>query len=276
MASGQGARIAGFCLTHQSDDGRLVGAERVLAVLVELADHPDGVGLDELAQRVRSSKSTVHRALTSLRKAGLAAQLARGKYVLGDEFLRLAFDHSARRPETPRIEPLLRELAHRYGETAHYAVLDGRDVVYRAKVDPPQGGVRLTSVVGGRNPASTTAVGKILLSHEVGSQADLVSWLGGRTIERRTPNTITEVSLLWEELRLTRERGFATDDQENELGINCVAVAVRASPWSPRLGAVSVSGVAFRTPLHRLIEAVDDIRAVVTSVGLADDAQTGG
>ena len=77
----------------------------------------------------------------------------RGVYVLGDEFLRLAFRNLDGRPETARIQPLLEELAAEYGETAHYAVLAGKDIVYRAKMDPPQGAVRLTSVIGGRNPA---------------------------------------------------------------------------------------------------------------------------
>jgi DNA-binding IclR family transcriptional regulator len=133
-------------------------------VLVELAQHPDGIGLDGLAQRLRSPKPTVHRALASLRRARLADQVSRGVYRLGDEYLRLAFQHHAARPEGALLEPALRQLAERYGETAHYAELDGTDVVYRAKVDPPSGSVRLTSQIGGRNPAATTAVGKLLLA----------------------------------------------------------------------------------------------------------------
>ena len=50
---------------------KLVGADRVIAVLTELADHPLGVTLDELAGMLRSSKPTVHRALATLRRAGL-------------------------------------------------------------------------------------------------------------------------------------------------------------------------------------------------------------
>lgn len=250
-------------MTRDSQHDRLVGADRVLAVLVELAGHPDGIGLEEFAQQMRSSKSTVHRALSALRRAGLAAQPARGHYMLGDEFLRLAFTYNAKRPESVRLAPVLRELAQRYGETVHFAVLDGREVIYRAKVDPPQGTVVLTSVVGGRNPAYSTAVGKMLLSHEVGSEADLEAWLGGDRLEPRTEHTITSVPELWAELRRTRERGFATDDQENEPGINCVAVPVQLDVGMPLVGAISVSALAFRMPLDRLVAEVDTIRAVV-------------
>lgn len=250
-------------LTRHTRTDRLVGADRVLAVLVELAEHPDGIGLDELATQLQSSKSTVHRALSALRRAGLAAQPARGQYLLGDEFLRLAFTHNARRPESVRVEPVLRELSRRYGETVHYAVLDGREVVYRAKVDPPQGGVVLTSVVGGRNPAYSTAVGKLLLSHAIRSEADLEAWLAGDQLVPVTPNTITSANALLAELQRTRERGFATDDQENEAGITCVAVPVQLDVGMPILGAISVSALAFRMPLERLVEEVEAIRAIV-------------
>jgi len=249
-------------MTDGSD--RLVGADRVLGVLIELAHHPEGIGLDDLAHRLGQSKSTVHRALATLRRAKLATQVSRGRYQLGDEFLRLAFLHEAARPESSRIEPALKELATRYGETAHFAVLDGTDVVYRAKVDPPAGSVRLTSEVGGRNPAYRTAVGKMLLSAVVDSEAELRGWLGGAKIETRTSKSIGTVEQLWVELARTRERGYAVDDEENEIGINCVAIPVPPGLGVRVGGAISVSALAFRLPLARLIEEVPMIRATVT------------
>ena len=170
-------------------EGRLVGADRVIAVLTELAEHPLGITLDELAGTLQSSKPTVHRALATLRRAGLADLAGRGVYVLGDEYLRLAFRNLDGRPETARIQPLLEELAAQYGETAHYAVLSGTDIVYRAKMDPPQGAVRLTSVIGGRNPAYRTAVGKALLSGRLSTVQEVLDWFGdvpARAEDRRT------------------------------------------------------------------------------------------
>jgi IclR family transcriptional regulator, acetate operon repressor len=252
---------------HGGPDGdRVVGADRVLAALVELAEHPGGVSLDELANRLHSPKPTVHRALTALRRAKLAAQVSRGVYVLGDEFFRLAFKNHAARPESARIEPLLRDLAQRYGETAHYGVLDGMEVVYRAKVDPPEGAVRLTSVIGGRNPAYRTAVGKMLLSHAVEDAEDLRVRLAGHDLIAKTPHSITTVPALWEELRQTRERGYSIDDQENELGINCVAFPIALDPALPPVGAVSVSALAFRCPLARLIEEVPAMKAMASEM----------
>jgi IclR family acetate operon transcriptional repressor len=239
---------------------RLVGADRVIAVLTELADHPLGVTLDELAGRLHSSKPTVHRALATLRRAGLADMTGRGVYILGDEYLRLAFRNLDGRPETSRIQPLLEELAGEFGETAHYAVLSGKDIVYRAKMDPPQGAVRLTSVIGGRNPAYRTAVGKVLLSGRLVDLDQVTDWFGSFPLEQKTPHTITTPEGLLAELQATRLRGFGVDDQENEVGINCVAVPVHLEGSATPSGAVSVSAVRFRCPLDRLVDAVPAIR----------------
>ncbi len=242
---------------------RLVGADRVLAVLAELARHPGGIGLEEMARIVASSKPTVHRALASLRRAGFATQDGRGRYVLGDEFLRLAFAHHEARPDHVRIRQVLETLAERYGEAAHYAVLDGATVVYRSKVDPQAGAVRLTSTVGGRNPAHSTAVGKLLLAYALSDRDALASWMGERTLERRTPQTLTTVDALGHDLDVIRQRAYSIDDQENEDGIVCVAVpAFLTSPTVPS-GAVSVSAPASRTPLSRLMGEVPMIRAIV-------------
>src|SRR3954447_21094423 len=100
---------------------KLVGSDRVLAMLIELAKHPQGISLEEMAKAVDSPKTTAHRGLASLRRLGLANQEGRGRYVLGDEFLRLAFTHHEARPDHVRIQPVMQTLAKRYGETTHYS-----------------------------------------------------------------------------------------------------------------------------------------------------------
>lgn len=241
---------------------KLVGADRTLAVLAELATYSDGVSLEEITSAVGSPKPTVHRALSALRRAGFATQDGLGRYVLGDEFLRLAFAHHEGRPDHVRVAATLQSLAAHFGETVHYTVLDGVDVVYRSKVDPPRGAVRLTSVVGGRNPAHCTAVGKLLLSYRLADREAVAAWIGDRTLERRTDRTLTTVDELHDELELIRSRGYSVDDQENEPGVNCLALpAFLTSPTTPS-GAISVSALAYRTPLATLVDDLDTFRRI--------------
>lgn len=248
---------------QQTQPSKVVGADRVLSVLVHLAEHPEGLSLDELGGMLESPKSTVHRALATLRKHGLATTSGHGRYMLGDEFLRLAFQHQAARPDHLRVYPILARLADQFGETAHYAVLEGRSVVYRSKADPPTGGVRLTSAIGGRNPAHLTAVGKMLLALHCPTRQSVLAWVGATPLEGRTGNSITDPERLHQELQHVRKVGYAVDDQENEVGINCVAVpAYLNSPDVPS-GAISVSGVAFRTSLESLIDRLPLIHAAI-------------
>ena len=248
--------------TRAEPADRLVGSDRVLALLVELANRPGGASLDELARAVASPKSTVHRALTSLTRARLATREGVGRYSLGDEFLRLAFTYQDARPEAAHVLPALRALADRFGETAHYAVLDGAEVVYRAKVDPPAGAVRLTSTVGGRKPARATAVGKVLLANLLADDAATSVWAREHPVEARTPRTVTDDDAFVAEVARARAHGYAVDDQECEPGVNCIAILL-SGPHGE--GSVSVSGLAYRTPLRVLEESIDEIRAMVSS-----------
>jgi len=243
--------------------GRVVGSDRVLNALIELANRPNGVTLDDIAKTVRSPKTTVHRALASLCRAGLANRDGRGHYILGDEFLRLAFSHHESRPDHLRVQPILRQLAERYEETVHYAILDGPDIIYRAKVDPSGGSIRLTSTIGGRNPAHCTAIGKVLLSQRLSTLGDVKKWAGSRPLTRRTERTITTAEELHHQLELVRERGYGVDDEENEQGVNCIALPYYLSSPQVASGAISISALSYRTPLHELVDDVTIIRAIV-------------
>ncbi len=256
---GEGRRAA--------DPARLVGSDRVLAVLKELAAQPEGVALDDLARAVDSPKPTVHRALGALRRAGFAHQDGHGRYSLGDEYLRLAFVHHEARPDHVRVRPVLHELAQRFGETAHYGVLDGRSIVYRAKVDPPEGPVRLTSTVGGRNPAHSTAIGQLLLARTLPDLEAVRGWVAQVPLERRTPRTLVEPDALHERFVAVRAQGYAVDDQANEPWVNCLAVPVSLFPGAAPAGAVSISALAYRTPLQDLVDALPEIRAIVAAAG---------
>ena len=247
------------------DDLRLVGSDRVLAVLAELARHPQGIGLDEMSRAVDSAKATVHRALASLRRAGFARQDVHGHYLLGDELIRLAFTNHEARPEHLRVVPALKALCEEFGETVHYAVLENSEIVYRAKVDPPVGAMKLSSTVGGRNPAYCTAVGRLLLGYQLNDEVTTRKWLSEQAFVKQTSRTPVATAKISQLLARARADGYAVDDQENEVGINCLAVPVWLTSSRVPDGAISVSALAHRVPLGELVAKVDHIRELVQS-----------
>jgi DNA-binding IclR family transcriptional regulator len=73
-----------------------------------------------------------------------------------------------------------------------------------------------------------------------------------------TPNTITNLGIFREELARVRERGYAIDDEQNEMGIRCVAAPV-FDHVGHGVGAVSLSGWTLTMTLDRLIQLSTDL-----------------
>jgi IclR family transcriptional regulator, acetate operon repressor len=243
---------------------RLGGVDRVLAALHELAHHPRGVALEELARRLGQPKSSLHRALAALRRFDLVRQDEHRRYHLSLDFVGLAFQYYESLEEQVLVQPTLGVLAKRLSEAAHYAVLDGVEVIYIARVAPANVGFQMAARVGGRQPAHSTALGKVLLAHALEGDGDVERWVDAHgPLRVKTPRTLTTADALERELQTTRDRGYALDNQENEPGINCIAFPVFIGPRDRPAGAISVSAVAQRTPLAQLAKRAEEIRGLI-------------
>jgi DNA-binding IclR family transcriptional regulator len=238
----------------------------VLAVLRSLGEYPRGVGLEQLARDIEMPKSSLHRALAALCRAGLADHDERGSYRLSLEFVRVAFAYYEQLDRRQVVGPLLQSLADRFGETAHYAELDGAEVVYIAKMTPPGLGAQMTSIIGGRNPAHCTGLGKALLAYELVDRGAVQAYVTANgPLAQRTPNTLVDTRALAANFELVRGRGYALDDEESEEGINCIAFPLFLDHPTRPAGAVSVAALAHRTALAQLEEAAGEVRGMIES-----------
>ncbi|WP_231751071.1 IclR family transcriptional regulator [Mycobacterium sp. NAZ190054] len=139
---------------------------------------------------------------------------------------------------------ILGELVEELGETANLAILVGDQAQYVAQV-PSRNMMRTFTEVGRRVDLYSTGVGKALLA-QLGDEAAR-SAIRNCGFAPLTRYTITTAPALFEELRAIRERGYALDEQEQELGVRCVAVTIP----TPELAdiAMSISG-----PITRLTD----------------------
>ena len=112
----------------------------------------------------------------------------------------------------------LREATH---QRIHLAVLDGVDVVYVNILGGSAMG--LTSRVGGRLPAHSTGVGKVMLAY---SSRAVVRARIEAGLPQLTTRTIATPEALIAELRKIRSVGMALDIEESHLGVSCVAAPV--------------------------------------------------
>lgn len=241
------------------------GADRVLAILNLLGTYPEGIGLNDLARLANSPRSSVHRALSVLRRADLIEQDRNSHYRLGYGLLKLAFSYYEELDEVGRVRPILAALAAEFGETTHYAILDANEVVYLAKVQSPLARFHMKSAIGGRNPAYCTGVGKAMLAFSLTTYQeveDFVSTHHGE-LRRYTAQTLTTPQQMHEEFTMIRRNGYAVDREEHEEGINCIAIPLFLTSQSVPDGAVSVAAVAQRFPLARLETRVERAREMI-------------
>jgi len=212
--------------------------ERSFGLLEIMADAGGEVTLSQLAATSGLPLPTIHRLMRTLVGGGYVRQELSRKYALGARLIRLG--ESASKLLGSWARPHLAELVDRLGETANLAILDGDEVVYIAQV-PSKHSMRMFTEVGRRVLPHCTGVGKALLAQLPEAQAKALLIRTG--MPRHTPNTVTRVGDLLAQLRDIRERGYALDEGEQEVGVRCVAVSV---PDLPARAALSISGPTAR------------------------------
>jgi IclR family KDG regulon transcriptional repressor len=213
--------------------------DRTLDIIELLATKPDGLGVTDIGQALSLHKSTVHRLISALARRGyIEKDIRTGMYRIGLKFVEISsllLNHIELKTEAL---PYMRRLAGQLGQTVHLAIRDGTEIVYIEKVDSLQS-LRMYSHIGKRIPAYCSALGKVLLS---GIDRDvLLKTVSGIEMTARTPNTITNRDELIRQVDMVRSVGWASDNEENEEGIRCIAAPIYDFTGKI-IAAMSVSG----------------------------------
>ncbi len=222
---------------------------RALAIVNRLAAADEGVTLTEVAQQVGLSSSTAHRLLTTLEQERFVQfdperrlwTVGVQAFVAGSAFLKTRSLVGAARSH-------MRALMEESEETVNLAVEDEAEVIYLSQVECRQM-MRAFARPGKRVPLHCSSVGKALLSAM--ADHELARVLHRQGLSRVTLKTITTTATLKTDLALSRERGYAIDDEEHAVGLRCIAAVVFNENASP-VAAVSLSGPMARIPDERI------------------------
>lgn len=221
--------------------------ERALDLLEYLARHPGEHGVRSLGAALELSPSTVFRLLETLEQTGFVRQnAATDKYAIGIKAVQLGISALGALDITAIAPASLRALAAETGESAFLAVRDDTELVYLLKEEGHYS-IRTTALLGSRRPLHCTGLGKAFLATM--SAAEVAGLLQRAGMPRLTAQTITELGALWEELAHIRARGYATDREEIEEGLACVAAPIR-DYRGETIAAVSMAGPVGRMLPH--------------------------
>lgn len=220
-----------------STTGRTLQAvERTFDVIDALDEAGCPLGVTELADRLGLPTSTVHVHLTTLRERNYVVRNDE-KYDLSLAFLHEGGRIRDRLPVYRRGRETVRRLSKETGELINLSVeQDGRGViVFMASGD--DAAVDLHPV-GKYGYLHQSAFGKAILA--CFSDERIESIVERRGLEPVTENTITDLDSLFEEIETVRERGYATERDEGNIGISCIGAAI-TSPDGDPYGAISAS-----------------------------------
>ena len=230
-------------MAETSSAGSVQSVTRAFALLEAIAEAEGGLPLAIAAERTGLPVPTAHRLLGTMQRLRYVHQTEQRRYALGAGLIGLG--KRAVPPLADIASPFLERLEEEFNETANLAVLDGDLVLYVAQT-PSRHRMRIFTEIGRRVLPHSTGVGKAMLSL---MPEDRVEALVERTgLPRFTPATLVTVDTFMADLRLSKRRGFAADDSEQEVGVRCIAVA---APGLDQPTAISVSG-----PVTRVTSAV--------------------
>lgn len=231
--------------------------KRALSILEQISLNYEGLTLTDISTKVRMSKTTVLRLLSTLIQCGyIRRDQDNLRYKLGFKVLTLATEFQKSIAWKEEAFPYIKQLQQISGETINLAVIDRTDVVYIERVESNQM-VRASVRVGKRLPIHCTALGKAILAHmdsdsiqRIVDEVEFVSL---------TAKTISSKNVFMQCLIEVRREGYAVDDEENQVGVRCVAAPI--FNWNNQaIGAVSISGPTLRISKEHLSELAPKVK----------------
>ncbi|WP_078409009.1 IclR family transcriptional regulator [Priestia abyssalis] len=246
--------------------------ERAADVLeLFLTSHPE-LSVKEISQKLNLSKSTVHGIIKTLEHRGYLQQNPDDlKYKLGIKLFELG-NFVGNHLDIGKIaKPIIRNLVDELNETVHLVMLQRDEVIYIEKMEGPRA-LTIYSHVGKRAPIHCTGVGKAILAYQSEQEIDRI--LSSAILESFTEYTMTNIADIKNHLKSIRDKGYAIDDEEIELGLKCIAAPIFNHQGSV-IAAISCAAPKMRLDEERLSKVIVGIKRaaseISTCLGYKDD-----
>jgi len=245
----------------------ITALQRGLRLLHLFSESPRGLSAKQVAIAARLPVSTVHRFLANLVTAGFLNRDGEGIHHLGIACFSIG-QAAAGQLDIRRLSlPYLRELNQQTRETIHLTVRHGLAAVYVEKLDSPEP-LRIHSRIGASVPLYCTAVGKVMLAYMPSDEQNRI--LPELDLKRVTPNSVGNLQELKTELFRVRKNGYASDLEEHELHIRCVAAPIWDHTGNVQ-SSVSITAPSIRMPVARLRQ----LAPLIQAAGLQISAELG-
>jgi len=223
--------------------------ERGLRVLQTFSREHSQLTLSEVAALTKLSPATARRSLHTLELLGYVGRSGR-KFLLRPKVLALGAGYLSAINAEVVLQPFLQAMVTEVGGSSSVTVLDNLEIVYIAHASANRA-IRLTAGAGSRYPAYPTSMGRVLLAFE--PPAALDAYFQCATFTRLTAATETNPDELRRILERVRAAGYATVQDELDIGLVSVAVPIMG-PNGRIVAAANSSDVTNHVDQQALID----------------------
>jgi DNA-binding IclR family transcriptional regulator len=197
-------------------------SSRLLEILFAFEPEQSTLSLADLARKTGLPHATVRRLAMELTGVGALTRQHDGRFTIGLRLWQLGTLAPLTESLRTKAQPFMEDLYTALHQHVQLAVLDGSEAVIIERLSAPQA-QHLVSQVGGRLPLHCSGVGKVVLAHGGAELIDRV--LSGR-LNRYTPQTSTDPTVLRSELAECRRTGYATVRGELTVGADSIATRI--------------------------------------------------
>ena len=136
------------------------------------------------------------------------------------------------------VKGALEDLSTELDVIAQFSIEDNNELLCLESFDHRGSNFSIYTRVGERSPLYSTSAGKAILSTY--SNEDIREKWEKLQVRPFTPNTITTLDSLMQDIALVRQRNYALDMEENEPGLFCIGTVLLNYNHKP-VGAISLS-----------------------------------
>jgi IclR family transcriptional regulator, KDG regulon repressor len=222
--------------------------KRAFDLIELLAQQDSGLTISEIRLQMGLPLSSVATIVYTLHDLGYLERDPASSYRLSVKLFGIARRALDRVDIVSQCHGLLEEAVRESGLTGHLAVLRDGESMYIDRVQS-DGFVQVSTYVGLRWPAHTSAAGKVLLAFL--PKPELEKTLTQLKFKKLTPQTITSRPVLARQLATIVRTGYSWERNEGEMGLGCVAAPL-FGPRHELVAAMSLTGTAHELSKARI------------------------
>ena len=238
--------------------------ERMFTLIDVLASREDAIPLKEISEKAGLHPSTTHRILNDLVAGRYVDRPQSGRYRLGMRLLELGYLVKARLNVRDAALIPMRELHKLTQQPVNLSMRQGDEIIYVERAYSERSGMQVVRAIGGRAPLHLTSVGKLFLAADDPQRTRAYATRTG--LQGHTKNSITDLETLERELSKVRQYGQASDNEELELGVRCMAAGIY-DDQGKLVAGLSISAPSGRLEDDWLPKLQDTARLISETLG---------